>query len=425
MNNHDENKKYFKSTFEVFHAPNDTAKEVLSMAKKLNDNENTKKNITQEVVTTQAERVSHIGFGKWIAVACVGVLAIGSGAYLYSVNNKNIEVGTDVDTYNNEIAVVTDDFKSQKAVVGESNDTSNSNSPKYNNFLGKFNDVQNINISYERNDDSMDIVTHYPSHELTSQEVDLLNSNLNLSNCATISEEEFLNNNPKFNESLLDEYSSASIMFTMQDKQVVIFIINDNIDITYYSSNGSASKEYYSIENTNLLDTIVNILDSQQSYDTEINEEVTKDALFGLIPLDKNNFDDDIYSYGTSSITGSSSLTSSTTVFLDYDDLQTINDWSNYSTWTELDNVNEEDYIFSKDAVSLYIGNQADILIRDTLVKITIPNDDAPLIYYYSTNETCGTDTFSQRVASLIEEKSNSSSEDNSTQQNAIAIMEE
>ena len=73
MNNHDENKKYFKSTFEVFHAPNDTAKEVLSMAKKLNDNENTKKNITQEVVTTQAERVSHIGFGKWIAVACVGV----------------------------------------------------------------------------------------------------------------------------------------------------------------------------------------------------------------------------------------------------------------------------------------------------------------------------------------------------------------
>lgn len=425
MNNHDENKKYFKSTFEVFHAPNDTAKEVLSMAKKLNDNENTKKNITQEVVTTQAERVSHIGFGKWIAVACVGVLAIGSGAYLYSVNNKNIEVGTDVDTYNNEIAVVTDDFKSQKAVVGESNDTSNSNSPKYNNFLGKFNDVQNINISYERNDDSMDIVTHYPSHELTSQEVDLLNSNLNLSNCATISEEEFLNNNPKFNESLLDEYSSASIMFTMQDKQVVIFIINDNIDITYYSSDGSASKEYYSIENTNLLDTIVNILDSQQSYDTEINEEVTKDALFGLIPLDKNNFDDDIYSYGTSSITGSSSLTSSTTVFLDYDDLQTINDWSNYSTWTELDNVNEEDYIFSKDAVSLYIGNQADILIRDTLVKITIPNDDAPLIYYYSTNETCGTDTFSQRVASLIEEKSNSSSEDNSTQQNAIAIMEE
>ena len=214
-------------------------------------------------------------------------------------------------------------------------------------------------------------------------------------------------------------------MFTMQDKQVVIFIINDNIDITYYSSDGSASKEYYSIENTNLLDTIVNILDSQQSYDTEINEEVTKDALFGLIPLDKNNFDDDIYSYGTSSITGSSSLTSSTTVFLDYDDLQTINDWSNYSTWTELDNVNEEDYIFSKDAVSLYIGNQADILIRDTLVKITIPNDDAPLIYYYSTNETCGTDTFSQRVASLIEEKSNSSSEDNSTQQNAIAIMEE
>lgn len=425
MNNHDENKKYFKSTFEVFHAPNDTAKEVLSMAKKLNDNENTKKNITQEVVTTQAERVSHIGFGKWIAVACVGVLAIGSGAYLYSVNNKNIEVGTDVDTYNNEIAVVTDDFKSQKVVVGESNDTSNSNSPKYNNFLGKFNDVQNINISYERNDDSMDIVTHYPSHELTSQEVDLLNSNLNLSNCATISEEEFLNNNPKFNESLLDEYSSASIMFTMQDKQVVIFIINDNIDITYYSSDGSASKEYYSIENTNLLDTIVNILDSQQSYDTEINEEVTKDALFGLIPLDKNNFDDDIYSYGTSSITGSSSLTSSTTVFLDYDDLQTINDWSNYSTWTELDNVNEEDYIFSKDAVSLYIGNQADILIRDTLVKITIPNDDAPLIYYYSTNETCGTDTFSQRVASLIEEKSNSSSEDNSNQQNAIAIMEE
>lgn len=419
MNNHDENKKYFKSTFEVFHAPNDTAKEVLSMAKKLNDNENTKKNITQEVVTTQAERVSHIGFGKWIAVACVGVLAIGSGAYLYSVNNKNIEVGTDVDTYNNEIAVVTDDFKSQKVVVGESNDTSNSNSPKYNNFLGKFNDVQNINISYERNDDSMDIVTHYPNHELTSKEVDLLNSNLNLSNCATISEEEFLNNNPKFNESLLDEYSSASIMFTMQDKQVVIFIINDNIDITYYSSDGSASKEYYSIENTNLLDTIVNILDSQQSYDTEINEEVTKDALFGLIPLDKNNFDDDTYSYGTSS------LTSSTTVFLDYDDLQTINDWSNYSTWTELDNVNEEDYIFSKDAVSLYIGNQADILIRDTLVKITIPNDDAPLIYYYSTNETCGTDTFSQRVASLIEEKSNSSSEDNSTQQNAIAIMEE
>ena len=425
MNNHDENKKYFKSTFEVFHAPNDTAKEVLSMAKKLNDNENTKKNITQEVVTTQAERVSHIGFGKWIAVACVGVLAIGSGAYLYSVNNKNIEVGTDVDTYNNEIAVVTDDFKSQKVVVGESNDTSNSNSPKYNNFLGKFNDVQNINISYERNDDSVGMVTYYPSHELTSQEVDLLNSNLNLSNCATISEEEFLNNNPKFNESLLDEYSSASIMFTMQDKQVVIFIINDNIDITYYSSDGSASKEYYSIENTNLLDTIVNILDSQQSYDTEINEEVTKDALFGLIPLDKNNFDDDIYSYGTSSITGSSSLTSSTTVFLDYDDLQTINDWSNYSTWTELDNVNEEDYIFSKDAVSLYIGNQADILIRDTLVKITIPNDDAPLIYYYSTNETCGTDTFSQRVASLIEEKSNSSSEDNSTQQNAIAIMEE
>lgn len=421
MNNHDENKKYFKSTFEVFHAPNDTAKEVLSMAKKLNDNENTKKNITQEVVTTQAERVSHIGFGKWIAVACVGVLAIGSGAYLYSVNNKNIEVGTDVDTYNNEIAVVTDDFKSQKVVVGESNDTLNSNSPKYNNFLGKFNDVQNINISYERNDDSMDIVTHYPSHELTSQEVDLLNSNLNLSNCATISEEEFLNNNPKFNESLLDEYSSASIMFTMQDKQVVIFIINNNIDITYYSSDGSASKEYYSIENTNLLDTIVNILDSQQSYDTEINEEVTKDALFGLIPLDKNNFDDDTYTYGTSS------LTSSTTVFLDYDDLQTINDWSNYSTWTELelDNINEEDYIFSKDAVSLHIGNQADILIRDTLVKITIPNDDAPLIYYYSTNETCGTDTFSQRVASLIEEKSNSSSEDNSTQQNAIAIMEE
>lgn len=419
MNNHDENKKYFKSTFEVFHAPNDTAKEVLSMAKKLNDNENTKKNITQEVVTTQAERVSHIGFGKWIAVACVGVLAIGSGAYLYSVNNKNIEVGTDVDTYNNEIAVVTDDFKSQKVVVGESNDTLNSNSPKYNNFLGKFNDVQNINISYERNDDSMDIVTHYPSHELTSQEVDLLNSNLNLSNCATISEEEFLNNNPKFNESLLDEYSSASIMFTMQDEQVVIFIINNNIDITYYSSDGSASKEYYSIENTNLLDIIVNILDSQKSYDTEINEEVTKDALFGLIPLDKNNFDDDTYSYGTSS------LTSSTTVFLDYADLQTINDWSNYSTWTELDNVNEEDYIFSKDAVSLYIGNQADILIRDTLVKITIPNDDAPLIYYYSTNETCGTDTFSQRVASLIEEKSNSSSEDNSNQQNAIAIMEE
>lgn len=424
MSNHDKNKKYFKSTFEVFHAPNDTAKEVLSMAKKLNDNENTK-NITQEIVTTQAERVSHVGFGKWIAVACVGVLAIGSGAYLYSSSNKNIEVGTDVDTYNNEIAVISDDCKSQKVVVGESNDTSNSNSPKYNNFLGKFNDVQNINISYERNDDSMDIVTHYPRHELTSQEVDLLNSNLNLSNCATISEDEFLNNNPKFNESLLDEYSSASIMFTMQDKQVVIFIINDNIDITYYSSDGSNSKEYYSIENTNLLDTIVNILDSQQSYDTEINEEVTKDALFGLIPLDKNNFDDDIYSYGTSSITGSSSLTSSTTVFLDYDDLQTINDWSNYSTWTELDNVNEEDYIFSKDAVSLHIGNQADILICDTLVKITIPNDDAPLIYYYSTNETCGTDTFSQRVASLIEEKSNSSSEDNSTQQKAIAIMEE
>lgn len=424
MSNHDENKKYFKSTFEVFHAPNDTAKEVLSMAKKLNDNENTK-NITQEIVTTQAERVSHVGFGKWIAVACVGILAIGSGAYLYSVNNKNIEVGTDVDTYNNEIAVISDDCKSQKVVVGESNDTLNSNSPKYNNFLGKFNDVQNINISYERNDDSMDMVTYYPSHELTSQEVDLLNSNLNLSNCATISEDEFLNNNPKFNESLLDEYSSASIMFTMQDKQVVIFIINDNIDITYYSSDGSNSKEYYSIENTNLLDTIVNILDSQQSYNTEINEEVTKDALFGLIPLDKNNFDDDIYSYGTSSITGSSSLTSSTTVFLDYDDLQTINDWSNYSTWTELDNVNEEDYIFSKDAVSLHIGNQADILICDTLVKITIPNDDAPLIYYYSTNETCGTDTFSQRVASLIEEKSNSSSEDNSTQQKAIAIMEE
>lgn len=251
MNNHDENKKYFKSTFEVFHAPDNTAKEVLDMAKKLNQEGNTNsiKNTIQETVNYQAESISHHNFGRWVAVACACVLIVGSGVYFNSLGSGN----------------VTNPIENNSILLGQSNQVDTIENITYTNFMGMFNPTGDIAISYQCKDENNNTIQNFEKSELTSSEVDLINSAIDLNTCTKIDENIFLEHNPKYNEDLLNSdinLDNVSIKFEDDNNLFNIYIVNDVMVITYFTSNDETRlyDGYYSIEGTNLLYTIRDIL---------------------------------------------------------------------------------------------------------------------------------------------------------------------
>lgn len=248
MNNHDENKKYFKSTFKVFHAPDNTAKEVLNMAKKLNQEDSTK-NTIQKTVNYQAESVPHHNFGKWIAVACACVLIVGSGVYFNNLNSEN----------------VSNQLEDNDMSIGLSTQVDTVEDITYTNFIGKFNPTGDIAISYQYKDENNNIIQNLEKSKLTSNEIDLINNAIDLNTCTKIDENTFYEHNPKYNEDLLNSdinLDNASIEFTDGNKLFNIYIVNDVMVITYFTSNDETRlyNGYYSIEDTRLLDTIRDIL---------------------------------------------------------------------------------------------------------------------------------------------------------------------
>lgn len=380
MNNHDENKKYFKSTFKVFHAPDNTAKEVLDMAKKLNQEDNTNSN--QDMISYQVESVSHHNFGKWIAVTSACVLIVGSGVYFNNLGSENVSskigdssvslgLSTQVDDklfgrfdmpskvtakllahssensdiisyltaqdltklnplinyqnwielstypaefdndvmypyfaeldfqtndgeyirleiidqyvliyhtdenyehysnveyyqydFNNDISFF-ETFKQllENNATQQVDNVQNSTNTK---FMGMFN-ASNITISYQQKDKNNYTINDLSKSNISANDVDLINSAIDLNTCTEIDENTFREHNPKYNENLLNSdinLDNASIKFTDGNKLFNIYIVNDVMVITHFTSNGEIRlyDGYYLIENTTLLDTIRDIL---------------------------------------------------------------------------------------------------------------------------------------------------------------------
>lgn len=256
MNNHDENRNYFRDTFKVFHAPKDITKEVLSMAKSLNDTDYNNQ-VVQEGVTTNTKKNL---LAKCFAVACALTIVVGSGIYLHSITNR-VEVGSNttgsIETTTQE--TVQDD--PQNAIVVGSSD--NGSNIKYDNFMGTFYDVENLSVSYEHRNDDMGVTSSSITNTLTSKEVELINQAIDLATCTSSNEETFNDNNPKYDEELIDmgiSLDSASITFDSTGTHVIVYIIDKNIAIYYYDGDSLTTTDYYTTNDTKLLNTISDIV---------------------------------------------------------------------------------------------------------------------------------------------------------------------
>ena len=412
MNNHNENKDYFKDTFKVFHAPENTTKEVLNMAKRLSDiNQDDANNIVQESVSTNTKRNL---YAKCFAIACAFTIVIGGGTYLHNMTNRRVAVGSNSTEVATEIETIQTPPDDQQKVVAIGN--SESENIKYDNFMGTFYDVENLSVSYEYRNDSMEVASSSITGALTPEEVDLINQAIDLTTCTVSNEDTFNNNNPKYNQDLINQDvnpNSASITFDSTGTHVIVYIINNNIAIYYYDGSTLSNTDYYTTNDTKLLDTINDIVKSNVEnvyIENTITETSSEDStLFGIIPLSE----DDTFQ-------GSVGIVDEVTTNLTYDDIMQINQASNYENWFELDfssseinvgtNQSQEDNSYS-DVATIYINSNDKynyiVTIFSTVVEVQTISDDEKFIDYYSTNEPFETDTdiYAERLNRFISMK--------------------
>lgn len=239
------NKQYFKKTFEVIQAPQNLTKEVINMAKNLNQNNTDSDNL---MVTTSVEVKSNRFSFKNVAVVISCIAIVGGSIFaLNSIEQGNILVSTQPQNDSN--------------IIGQSSTVEQDN-----NLWGMFNisSSSEINISYVYSEDN----SVWQTCTSTTADLNLLNV-LDSSDLSKIDEETFSYTleNGKNNLNGDNNNYMFIINFTDVNNQFInMYISSGVVSIDYYNSvddfenKSPYNWEYYQFNDIEIFNQIFNTL---------------------------------------------------------------------------------------------------------------------------------------------------------------------
>lgn len=378
------NKRYFKRTFNIIHAPDNLAQEVLNMAKNLDNKEfqNDTINTNKKMVTTAVD-VKSYGFkfrGLAIAFCCVAIVG-GSMLVLGSINQSS-----DIVSSSNGNGIGTSHtFKTNM---------------KYNLF-GIFDVSSDVSMDYECKSVGHTTWNIFKKSILTDDDVKTLNDNYNVV-WSVIDEETYLQHNYKYTDNEINATQKCGIQFeTVDNEYINIFMIDGVMQVSYYESGGVNLKNmnYYQCNDmdtfNSLLDTIKDITSDGDNQNIDDENSIQYDNLFGM--FDIVTFNNITFRDNTLlDIGGKSESYAMGTDLMFNEDIQKLNECANVNSWIELKEIPANDGQLAQKydiALSLlttdnYIVN---ILIADNFITIHYLEKDTLVevdtkYYQYSDN---------------------------------------